>query len=202
MAEECEKIVEIKKISKNKDLTSAVTVISKEKERNTEEINNLKEIIQKLMTTTIRQPTTPALEEKTIAALNRFATARIDGKWPSDNRESRKIVRFRSESPSYRSRSQTPNYRVRNNSPYSIQENTNQNSNWGNQKLYESRRCYVCDKKGHLARQCWKAEQNQNPRRNHNTRQTGQQNFNRMNSQFQRSRNGSFRNETGKNRNN
>ena len=30
MAEECEKIVEIKKISKNKDLTSAVTVISKE----------------------------------------------------------------------------------------------------------------------------------------------------------------------------
>ncbi len=36
MVEECEKIVEIKKISKNKDLTSAVTVISKENEKNAE----------------------------------------------------------------------------------------------------------------------------------------------------------------------
>ncbi len=41
MAEECEKIVEIKKISKKKDLTSAVTVISKENEKNAEKINNL-----------------------------------------------------------------------------------------------------------------------------------------------------------------
>jgi hypothetical protein len=45
MAEECEKIVEIKKISKNKDLTSAVTVISKENEKNAEKINNLEQII-------------------------------------------------------------------------------------------------------------------------------------------------------------
>ena len=44
MVEECEKIVEIKKIAKSKDLFSAVTVISKENERNTEEINNLKDI--------------------------------------------------------------------------------------------------------------------------------------------------------------
>jgi hypothetical protein len=45
MAEECEKIVEIKKISKNKDLTSAVTVILKENEKNAEKINNLEQII-------------------------------------------------------------------------------------------------------------------------------------------------------------
>jgi hypothetical protein len=48
IAEECEKIVEIKKIAKSKDLSSAVTVISKENERNTEEINNLKDIIKQL----------------------------------------------------------------------------------------------------------------------------------------------------------
>ena len=54
MAEECEKIVEIRKIAKSKDLSSAVTVISKENERNTEEINNLKDIIKQLATTAVQ----------------------------------------------------------------------------------------------------------------------------------------------------
>jgi hypothetical protein len=60
MVEECEKIVEIKKIAKSKDLFSAVTVISKENERNTEEINNLKDIIKQLATTAVDRP----IEEK------------------------------------------------------------------------------------------------------------------------------------------
>jgi hypothetical protein len=54
MAEECEKIVEIRKIAKIKDLSSAVMVISKENERNTEEINNLKDIIKQLATTAVQ----------------------------------------------------------------------------------------------------------------------------------------------------
>lgn len=36
MAEECEKVVEIQKISERKDLSSVVTVILKENEKNTE----------------------------------------------------------------------------------------------------------------------------------------------------------------------
>jgi hypothetical protein len=42
MAEECEKIVEVRKIAKSKDLASA---------ENTEEINNLKDIIKQMMST-------------------------------------------------------------------------------------------------------------------------------------------------------
>ena len=148
LAEECEKVVEIKKIAKNKDLSSAVTVISKENEKNTEEINNLKGLIQKLMTTSISQPVAQ-LEEKTINALNEFAISRVDGKWPHQNREGR-IVRFSSESTS-RTRSQTPENRRRNNTPTPYRRD-HEGSNWGDQKQYESRRCYVCDKKGHLAR--------------------------------------------------
>jgi hypothetical protein len=128
MAEECEKIVEIKKIAKSKDLCSAVTVISKENERNTEEINNLKDIIKQTMSTSITQ-TQPILDQQTISALNRVSIAKIDGKFRSGARENRKIVRFRTNSPE-RSRSQTPNNRS-----YSY-NNSNQGSNWGNQKLY------------------------------------------------------------------
>ena len=64
MAEECEKIVEIKKISKNKDLTSAVTVISKENEKNTEKINNLEQIIAQMVATGINHPETQAWKQK------------------------------------------------------------------------------------------------------------------------------------------
>ncbi|EFX76675.1 hypothetical protein DAPPUDRAFT_322157 [Daphnia pulex] len=42
LAEECEKVVEIKKIAKNKDLSSAATVMSEEAKKTKEEINNLK----------------------------------------------------------------------------------------------------------------------------------------------------------------
>ena len=150
MAEECEKIVEVRKIAKSKDLSSAVTVISKENEKNTEEINNLKDIIKQMMSTSIAQ-SQPILDQQTISALNRVSIAKIDGKFRSGARENRKVVRFRTNTPE-RSRSQTPNR------SYSYND-SNQGSNWGNQKLYESRRCYICEKKGHLARQCWRANQ-------------------------------------------
>ena len=42
------------------------------KKKQTEEINNLKGLIQKLMTTSISQPVAQ-LEEKKISALNKFA---------------------------------------------------------------------------------------------------------------------------------
>ncbi|EFX77928.1 hypothetical protein DAPPUDRAFT_105537 [Daphnia pulex] len=169
LAEECEKVVEIKKIAKNKDLSSAVTVMSEEAEKTKEEINNLKGLIQKLMTTPIAQPAVQ-LEEKTINALNRLAISNTDGKWPSQNRE-RRTVRFASESPN-RSRSQTPENRRRYNTPTPYRGD-HEGSNWGDQKQYESRRCYVCDKKGHLARQCWRAKQS--PFAQQNARQNGQQ---------------------------
>jgi hypothetical protein len=86
LAEECEKVVEIKKIAKNKDLSSAVTVMSEEAEKTKEEISNLKGLIQKLMTTPISQPAVQ-LEEKTINALNRLTISNTDGKWPSQNRD-------------------------------------------------------------------------------------------------------------------
>ncbi len=54
MAEECEKIVEVRRIAKSKDLSSAVAVISKENEKNTEEINNLKDIIKQLASTAVK----------------------------------------------------------------------------------------------------------------------------------------------------
>ncbi len=169
LAEECEKVVEIKKIAKNKDLSSAVTVMSEEAEKTKEEINNLKGLIQKLMTTPISQPAIQ-LEEKTINALNRLAISKTDGKWPSQNRE-RRTVRFANESPN-RSRSQTPENRRRYNTPTPYRGD-HEGSNWGDQKQYESRRCYICDKKGRLARQCWRAKQS--PFAQKNARQNGQQ---------------------------
>ncbi len=65
MAEECEKIVEIKKVAKSKNLSSAVTVISKENEKNIEEINNLKDIIKQMMSTPVAQAQ-PILDQQTI----------------------------------------------------------------------------------------------------------------------------------------
>ena len=198
LAEECEKVVEIKKIAKNKDLSSAVTVMSEEAEKTKEEINNLKGLIQKLMTTPISQPAVQ-LEEKTINALNRLAISKTDGKWPSQNRE-RRTVRFASESPN-RSRSQTPENRRRYNTPTPYRGD-HEGSNWGDQKQYESRRCYVCDKKGHLARQCWRAKQS--PFAQQHARQNGQQTYQRnqpgMRTNQPRNRNfNNFRNGTGRN---
>jgi hypothetical protein len=198
LAEECEKVVEIKKIAKNKDLSSAVTVMSEEAEKTKEEINNLKGLIQKLMTTPISQPAVQ-LEEKTIKALNKLAISKTDGKWPSQNRE-RRTVRFATESPN-RSRSQTPDNRRRFNTPTRYRGD-HEGSNWGDQKQYESRRCYVCDKKGHLARQCWRAKQS--PFAQQNARQNGQQTYRRnqpgMRTNQPKNRNfNNFRNGTGRN---
>ena len=191
MAEECEKIVEVRKIAKSKDLSSAVTVISKENEKNTEEINNFKDIIKQMMSTSIAQ-SQPILDQQTISALNRVSIAKIDGKFRSGARENRKIVRFRTPE---RSRIQTPK------GSYSYNE-SNQGSNWGNQKLYESRRCYICEKKGHLARQCWRANQSKG-NQNRNNQRNGQREYSRTNSQSRKNRNnGSFRDETGRNGNN
>jgi hypothetical protein len=90
MAEECEKIVEVRKIAKSKDLSSAVTVISKENEKNTEEINNLKDIIKQMMSTSIAK-SQPILDQQTISALNRVSIAKIDRKFRSGARENRKM---------------------------------------------------------------------------------------------------------------
>jgi hypothetical protein len=72
LAEKCKKNVKNKKIANNKVVSSAVTVISKENYKNAEEINNLKGLIQKLVTTSISEPVA-LLEEKTINGLNRLA---------------------------------------------------------------------------------------------------------------------------------
>ena len=55
IAEECEKIVEIKKISKDKDLTSAVNMLSLESQKNFETITNLKKIVKQLATSAVDQ---------------------------------------------------------------------------------------------------------------------------------------------------
>ncbi len=56
MVEECEKIVEIKKITRDKDLTSAVTKLSLESQKNFENIDNLEKVIKQLATTSVTQP--------------------------------------------------------------------------------------------------------------------------------------------------
>ncbi len=145
------------------------------------------------MSTSIAQ-SQPILDQQTLSALNRVSIAKINGKIQSGARENRKIIRFRTNTPE-RSRSQTPNNRS-----YSYNDN-NQGSNLGNRNFYESRRCYICEKKGHLARQCWRA--NQNPKANQNSQQNEQREYNRSNSQSRKNRNnGNFRDETGWNGNN
>ena len=70
-------------------MSSAVTVISKENEKNTEEINNLKDIIKQMMSTSIAQLQL-ILDQQTISALNRVSIAKIDGKFRSEARDNRK----------------------------------------------------------------------------------------------------------------
>ena len=48
--------IEIKNISKNKDLTSAVNMLSLESQKNVETITNLKKIVKQLVTSAVDQP--------------------------------------------------------------------------------------------------------------------------------------------------
>ena len=148
------------------------------------------------MATCIHHPENPSLETKTVAAFNRVAISGSGG----NNSGFRKIVHFQSNSPQ-RSRSQTSDRRRVYNRE-ALNQDPNQNSNWGNQKSYESQRCYICDKKGHLARQCLRANRyvNQIQKQMRNN----QQNYrhirydNKPNTQFQRYSCNSFQREAGR----
>jgi hypothetical protein len=54
-AEECEKVVEMKKIAENKDLSSAIMLAAKESKEMSEEVNNLKLLLQKLESMSVNQ---------------------------------------------------------------------------------------------------------------------------------------------------
>ncbi len=136
----CEKLVEVQKISANQDLTSAVTVISKENEKNADDIKELKNLVQELVKTTISPKPIAGLEAindpAVIAAFNQFQS----------NNQGRGRVRFLDDR---RSRSVSP----RRTSGY--QSNKYYNSaNRFKQQWDEQRRCFYCNRVGHIARQC------------------------------------------------
>jgi hypothetical protein len=54
-AEECEKVVEMKKITENKDLSTAIMLAAKESQEMSEEVNNLKLLLQKLESMSVNQ---------------------------------------------------------------------------------------------------------------------------------------------------
>jgi hypothetical protein len=54
-AEECEKVVEMKKITENNDLSTAIMLAAKESKEMSEEVNNLKLLLQKLESMSVNQ---------------------------------------------------------------------------------------------------------------------------------------------------
>jgi hypothetical protein len=54
-AEVCEKVVEMKKITENKDLSTAIMLAAKESKEMSEEVNNLKLLLQKLESMSVNQ---------------------------------------------------------------------------------------------------------------------------------------------------
>ncbi|EFX65036.1 hypothetical protein DAPPUDRAFT_265319 [Daphnia pulex] len=126
---ECEKVTEIKKIAQSKDITSAVSVISQENEKNAAKIKELEGLIHKLSTKPVAPPTasTPVkLGDPAVIAAAAAAASRSVSPF-TYNRPNR---------PEEGARAQTP---IRNN-------NSNQDTRIT---------CYNCVKKGHISRECW-----------------------------------------------
>jgi hypothetical protein len=143
---ECEKVTEVKKIAQSNDITSAVSVISQENEKNAAKIKELEGLIHKLSTKPVSPPTasTPVDlgDPAVIAAFNTYNNAQTNYpktvRFPENNR-SRSVSPFtynRPNRPEEGARAQTP---VRNN-------NSGQDSRIT---------CYNCGKKGHISRECW-----------------------------------------------
>ena len=152
---ECEKVMEVKKIAQSKDITSAVSVISRENEKNAEKIKELEGLIQKLSTKPVPPPTasTPVDlgDPAVIAAFNTYNNAQTN--FP-------KNVRFPSNN---RSRSVSPFTYNRPNRPEGntgAQATIRNNSNQDNRVT-----CYNCGKKGHMSRECWSGRNRQQQNR-------------------------------------
>jgi hypothetical protein len=79
---ECEKVTEVKKIAQSKDITSAVSVISQENEKNAAKIKELEGLIHKLSTKPVSPPTasTPVDlgDPAVIAAFNTYNNAQTN----------------------------------------------------------------------------------------------------------------------------
>ena len=154
---ECEKVTEVKRIAQSKDITSAVSVISQENEKNAEKIKELENLIQKLSTKTVPPPTasTPVDlgDPAVIAAFNTYNNAQTN--FP-------KAVRFPNNS---RSRSVSPFTYNRPNRPETNQGVQSPSRNNNNQDTRIT--CYNCGKKGHISRECWsgRGQQQQNRQR-------------------------------------
>jgi hypothetical protein len=154
---ECEKVTEVKKIAQSKDITSAVSVISQENEKNATKIKELEGLINKLSTKPVSPPTasTPVDlgDPAVIAAFNTYNNAQSNFpktvRFP-DNQRSRSVSPFtynRSNRPEEGARAQTP-----------TRNNNNQDTRIT---------CYNCGKKGHISRECWsgRGQQQQNRQR-------------------------------------
>jgi hypothetical protein len=154
---ECEKVTEVKKIAQSKDITSAVSVISQENEKNAAKIKELEGLINKLSTKPVSPPTasTPVDlgDPAVIAAFNTYNNAQSNFpktvRFP-DNQRSRSVSPFtynRSNRPEEGARAQTP-----------TRNNNNQDTRIT---------CYNCGKKGHISRECWsgRGQQQQNRQR-------------------------------------
>ncbi|EFX67573.1 hypothetical protein DAPPUDRAFT_261451 [Daphnia pulex] len=143
---ECEKVTEIKKMAQSKDITSAVSVISQENEKNAAKIKELEGLIHRLSTKPVAPPTasTPVDlgDPAVIANFNTYNNAQTNFpkkvRFPENNR-SRSVSPFtynRPNRPEEGARAQTP---IRNN-------NSNQDTRIT---------CDNCGKKGHISRECW-----------------------------------------------
>jgi hypothetical protein len=143
---ECEKVTEVKKKAQGNDITSAVSVISQENEKNAAKIKEFEGLIHKLSTKPVSPPTasTPVDlgEPAVIAAFDTYNNAQTNYLktvgFPENNR-SRSVSPFtynRPNRPEDGARAQTP---VRNNNSSQDTRNT----------------CYNCGKKGHISRECW-----------------------------------------------
>jgi hypothetical protein len=79
---ECEKVTEVKKIAKSKDITSAVSVISQENEKNAAKIKELEGLIHKLLTKPVSPPTASMSvdlgDPAVIAAFNTYNNAQTN----------------------------------------------------------------------------------------------------------------------------
>jgi hypothetical protein len=79
---ECEKVTEVKKIARSKDITSAVSVISHENEKNAAKIKELEGLILKLSTKPVSPPTTSTPvdlgDPAVIAAFNTYNHAQTN----------------------------------------------------------------------------------------------------------------------------
>lgn len=149
IAIDCEKLVELRRLSEKDDITSTVTKMTRENEKNSEDIKELTELVHTLIKTKI-SPTVAGIDTVDdtglIAAINQYHNSKTN--YP--NIKDKPQVRFNTN-------------RGRSNSRY------NSNNYQGN-NYRETRRCYNCNRVGHIARQCRSRPSNQNYRQRSKSR--------------------------------